>query len=414
MPSSLLRLFSAPWVLPICESPIADGAIILDDSDCIVAVGPNVALRQRFPDAANMHVEGALMPALVNAHTHLELSALQTTEPSLPSGFIRWAADTMKRNTELSTELRQQAIAAAITSLEHAGVGAIGDVGNTIAAVPAISTSPLIGSFFHELTGTRQRQTGDAIASALSECASLPGPWPDRIRYTVSPHALYSADPELLRDIFLATADHKTPTTIHVAEDRDEIEFLRYGSGSWQSTLTRMGFDPKRRCPGTGPLQYLRNLGAFHANRSPLLVHMVHVDEEDRAIAAAAGATVVLCPRSNLAIGGQLPDVPSLLSSGISLAIGTDSLASSPSLSPWEEIAVLAAAFPDLPPETWLKALTIGGGTGLHLHTMGSLAPGKRPGVIAVGPVDSANPVAHLVNHPPSSVSWIARPQSSP
>lgn len=411
-PSSLLRLFSAPWVFPICESPIANGAIVLDDSDGIVAVGPNAELRRQFPNAASTCLEGALMPALVNAHTHLELSALQMPS-GLPTGFIRWASDMMNRNTALAPELRQQAISSAIAELESAGVGAIGDVGNTVTAVPLIAASSLCGIFFHELTGIRQRQTGDAIASALSERASLLCPWPDRIRYTVAPHALYSADPGLLRDIFAAAAANETPTTIHVAEDRDEIEFLRNGSGPWQSALSQMGFDAQHRCPRTSPLRYLRNLGAFEKGRPPLLVHMVHADDEDRAIAAEAGATVVLCPRSNLAIGGQLPDVSALLSAGISIAVGTDSLASSPSLSPWEEISVLATAFPDVAAETWLRAATLGGAIGMGLDTMGILAPGKRPGVIAVGPIDTVNPVAHLVNHPPAAVTWIARPRSS-
>jgi cytosine/adenosine deaminase-related metal-dependent hydrolase len=171
-----------------------------------------------------------------------------------------------------------------------------------------------------------------------------------------------------------------------------------------------MGFEPQHRCPHAGPLRYLRNLGAFDTAHPPLLVHMVHVDDEDRALAAEAGASVVLCPRSNLAIGGQLPDVPALLSAGISFAIGTDSLASSPSLSPWDELAVLAAAFPAIPAETWLQAATLGGALGMGLAAMGTLEPGKRPGVIAVGPVGGVNPIAHLVNHPPSTVSWIARP----
>jgi aminodeoxyfutalosine deaminase len=412
MPSPLLRLFSAPWVLPICESPIAEGAIVLDDSDRIVAVGSNVEMRQRFGGATNTRVEGAMMPALVNAHTHLELSALQVPAQAA-AGFIPWAADLMKRITGLAPDLRQAAIASAISSLEHAGVGAIGDVGNTTASVVSIAASPLVGTFFHELTGMRQRQTGDAITSAQSERASIPGAWPDRIRYTIAPHALYSADPALLRDIFTATANYETPTSIHVAEDRDEIEFLRYGSGPWKRTLAQMGFDPQHRCPGTGPLRYLRDLGAFNTNRPPLLVHMVHADHEDRTIAADAGATVVLCPRSNIAIGGQLPDVPALLSAGISIAVGTDSLASSPSLSPWEEIAVLAGAFPNVSSATWLRAVTLGGALGMHLHDMGTLAPGKRPGIIAVGPVGIADPVAHLVSHPPSTVSWIARPWNS-
>jgi len=409
MASSLLRRFSAPWVIPICEPPIECGAIVLDESDVIVAVGADADLRERFPDAEHRQVPGALVPALVNAHTHLELSALPATNTQ-PAGFIRWATDLMKRNATLESEARAQAIRNAIDSLDRAGVAAIGDIGNTLAAAPALAESKLLGSFFHELTGMRHRQTGDALASAQQERETLPGPWPERIRYTVAPHALYSADPELLRDIFLAAGAHATPTTIHVAEDRDELEFLKFGSGPWQGVLTQMGFDPQHRSPGMGPLRYLQTLGAFKAKTPPLLVHMVHADDDDRARAAETGATAVLCPRSNLNIGGQLADVPALLAAGVNLAIGTDSLASSPSLSPWEELAVLAAAFPAVRPDIWLAAATSGGARALGLPSLGTLAPGRRPGILAVGPVQGVNPVAHLVNHSPSTVSWIARP----
>jgi cytosine/adenosine deaminase-related metal-dependent hydrolase len=137
---------------------------------------------------------------------------------------------------------------------------------------------------------------------------------------------------------------------------------------------------------------------------------MVHASANDRRLAKNAGATVVLCPRSNRHIGGRLPDVPALLAEGIALALGTDSLASTPDLSLFGEIAALHAAFPDVPPEIWLSAATSGGARALRLEPCGALTPGRRPGLIDVAVADPAAPLESLVREPRPPIRWIARP----
>jgi cytosine/adenosine deaminase-related metal-dependent hydrolase len=150
-------------------------------------------------------------------------------------------------------------------------------------------------------------------------------------------------------------------------------------------------------------------VGAFDGPHPPLLVHMVHASAEDRALARRSGATVVLCPRSNLHIGGQLPDVPALVDEGVTLALGTDSLASSPDLGLWSEMQALARAFPGLDPSLWLAAATTGGARALQLHALGALRPGARPGVVHARIPATTAPVEALV-HGPVAVEWMARP----
>jgi cytosine/adenosine deaminase-related metal-dependent hydrolase len=141
----------------------------------------------------------------------------------------------------------------------------------------------------------------------------------------------------------------------------------------------------------------------------PLLVHMVHAGADDRRIAREAGAPVVLCPRSNLHIGGRLPDVAALLADGIALAVGTDSLASTPDLSLWGELATLSAHFPAVPAARWLEAATSGGARALGLPALGTFTPGKRPGVLDVLVDDVAAPVESLVRDPHPSLRWVTR-----
>ncbi|MES1165302.1 MAG: amidohydrolase family protein, partial [Verrucomicrobiota bacterium] len=123
-----------------------------------------------------------------------------------------------------------------------------------------------------------------------------------------------------------------------------------------------------------------------------------------------AGATVVLCPRSNLHIGGRVAAVDRLLEDGVHLAIGTDSLASTPDLSLWGEMATLAAHFPSVPPALWLEAATRQGARALGLPALGSLTPGKRPGVLDVLVEAPEAPLESLVRDPTPSLRWVARP----
>ncbi len=184
---------------------------------------------------------------------------------------------------------------------------------------------------------------------------------------------------------------------------------MRDGTGRWVAVLERMGVDPQTRVSGRSPVATLAELGAFDGDHPPLLVHMVHADDEDRRLAARAGATAVLCPRSNLHIGGVLPDVAGLMVDGVAIALGTDSLASSPDISLWGEMATLAAHLPSVPGHRWLDAATRGGAHALGLVELGTLTAGKRPGVLDVLVEDAAAPVESLVRDPHPSLRWVAR-----
>ena len=256
--------------------------------------------------------------------------------------------------------------------------------------------------------GSREAATGDALADAAREHAAI-ADWPERLGYVPAPHAPYSAGPDLLARIFAAAAATGRATSIHVAEDEDEIALLRDGSGRWPAFLAGIGVDPATRVPRKSPVAYLASLGAFETETPPLLVHMVHAGDDDRRIARETGATVVLCPRSNLHIGGRLPDVDALVAEGLSLAIGTDSAASVPDLSPWAEMATLAAHFPTVPAARWLEAATRGGAHALGLSGFGTLAPGSRPGVLDVPVDDIASPIESLVRDPLPDLRWVAR-----
>jgi cytosine/adenosine deaminase-related metal-dependent hydrolase len=385
--------------------------------------------------------QGVLLPALVNAHAHLELSGLGGQVPG-GDGLVKWTRRLAERlaaksggggggpgpsggkPSDSSDRGADTAVAAALAQARASGTGALADVGNGTTGWCALEQSGLEGVFFHELVGSREARTGDALADAARERAGISeSARPTRVPAVAAPHAPYSVGRDLMRRIFAAAAGAGRPTSIHLAEDEDEILLLREGGGAWPAVLQAMGVvDLRERGAARGlawsgppatPTAYLASLGAFEATPPPLLVHMVHATDEDRRRAQAAGATVVLCPRSNLHIGGRLAEIPALLADGVHLAIGTDSLASVPNLSLWEEVATLAAHFPEVPPAVWLRAVTRGGALALGWQRRGSLAPGQRPGLLDValdgeGAGPKADPVRELVSHGNPVVRWVA------
>jgi cytosine/adenosine deaminase-related metal-dependent hydrolase len=403
-----MRIVSACWVVPINRPPVSDGAVALDHDGTVRMVGSRASVRAEFSAAPEERADGVLIPGLVNAHCHLELSALAEVVPG-GGGFIAWAQRFLKKVGETSRDDRRTAAVAAAAAAVRFGTAAIGDVGNTLDAAPAIGAAGMGGVLFHELLGSREAKTGDALADAARERAEVAATWPADLGYVRAPHAPYSVGPELMQRIFAAAAAEKHATSIHIAEDEDEVSLLRDGSGAWPSMLKAMGIDAARRAPGKSPVDYLASLGAFDGPAPPLLVHMVCAGAEDRRIAREAGATVVLCPRSNLHIGGRLADVPALLDDGVALALGTDSLASTPDLSLWGEIATLAERFPSVPAARWLEAATRGGARALGLSTHGSLGPGQRPGLLDVRVEDVAAPIESLVRDPNPTLRWMAR-----
>jgi cytosine/adenosine deaminase-related metal-dependent hydrolase len=279
-----------------------------------------------------------------------------------------------------------------------------------------------VGVVFHEMLGSREQRTGDALADGHKELERLLAAdgdgWPQGFSYVPAAHAPYSVSPALLRRIFDEARRLGQASSIHVAEDADELALLRDGSGPWAAILARMGVKEGERTSGLSPVAHLAAAGAFESSHPPLLVHMVHASAEDRRIAAAAHAPAVLCPRSNLHVGGRLPDVPALLRDGVVLALGTDSLASSPDLSLWGEMEALAAAFPNVAPEVWLAAATTGGANALGLADHGALAPGKRPGLLDVSGgdlgADAATVYHRLVAVHPRSCRFLSRAVATP
>ncbi len=346
--------------------------------------------------------EGMVVPALVNAHTHLELSALKGKVPG-GEGLVRWVGSLLRER--LLAEPGGATDAAA--DLVRLGVGVVCDISNSGDTVPALQSARLSGLVQRELLTLDAGLLQVRIREACEPDATFAEEG-QKILLRPSPHALYSTAPALVKASVYGREERdvaRPPASIHLAEDAEEIRFLRDGTGAWASFLDRAGIDWRWwTAPGGSPVELLSELGVLGPDL--LLVHGVHLTPQDRALIARSGATVVLCPRSNRHIHGNLPEAAALVDNGVHIALGTDSLASSPDLDVLGEIPVLGAAFPSVDPLVWLRAATEGGAQALRFGA-GRLEVGTSPGLLLLENVERAE---QLVDRAPAR-RWLMRPR---
>ncbi len=376
----MIRVVAAPWVLTGTEA-LRDGAVALD-GDQVLAAGPAAAVEAHFGPARRQ--DAVLLPALVNAHLHLELSHLAGAVPggeglaAWIERFVRTRAAAGAGPLEAAQAEVAHGLAAGVAQLRAAGVAAVGDVSNTLGSLVPLAEMGIAGTVFHEVFGSTAERLAKAREAAAWVREALP-PHPG-LRVVESPHAVYSTD----RDGLLALLAGP-PASLHCAEDPAEREFVVSGGGPFGALRQKWGSAP---APG-GQARSAVALAAPHLRPGWLLVHCVDLDGEDLAALRASGAAVVLCPRSNRHISDARPPLPQLLEAGVPLAVGTDSLASAPSLAPLAELAALRREFPQVPARRLLPLAWNGAAVGAP--GVGRLAVGTAPGLLAA-PLSGTRP----------------------
>ncbi len=356
----------------------------------------------------------ALMPALVNAHTHLELSYLRGRVG--PAGsFVDWVRALLALRRDASDPRATHIVEAATRAHGEAvssGTGVFGDVSNTL-VTPLLGTRAphIAGIVFHELIGFRSGGADALIAAAREQAQAHRVA---DVRINPAPHAPYSVSPALFRAIGVELARGGSPiTTVHLAESPEEVRLLRDGTGPWRQALEDFGaWDEAWEPPGTSPMAYAESLGFL--GPAVLAVHGVQCDGADVARLAASGATVVVCPRSNLHVGVGNAPIDAFYRAGVPVAIGTDSLASAPDLNMFEEMAHVRRAAPSVPARRILESATRVGANALGYGDQhGVIVPGAAPGLIAVDLPDNVVDVEEylLSGIGPERVSWVWHPR---
>jgi cytosine/adenosine deaminase-related metal-dependent hydrolase len=380
-------VFRAGWVVPVEGPPLRDGTVAVEEGR-VAWVGPAAAA----PTGEERDLgAGVLMPGLVNAHCHVELSHLAGRLTGA-AGFVDWVERlVLERGADAAPAVRAQA-AAGIAQMEATGTVAVGDVSNALAHVDLLAGSSLRARVFFELIGWDPAAVDRVLESAHARLGSLA--LPDTVTVSLAAHAPHSVSPELLTAIDEAGGI----AALHLAESPHESRFLDEGDAEWTAFLTRRGLGHVAfRAPRTSPVRYADRLGVLRPGL--LAAHGVQVDAADRALLAARGVVVVLCPRSNEALDVGRAPVPELREAGVRLCIGTDSLASVPSLDLWQDVLALHRAFPALEAEWLVRSATRSGAEALGFDDLGRIAPGAEAAfAFAEGPASLSDPLSFLLS----------------
>ncbi len=375
--------YRASWILPIDESPIRDGWVATSGGR-IVAIG---RAADRVPrDGRDVDLGAvAVLPGLVNAHTHLELSYLRDEVPPADR-FVEWiryvmAARRKRADPEAAEIIRS--VEEGIAEADTFGTAIVGDISNTLVTVPALVASRLAAVVFYELIGFKPADAELFVADARRRIGAVETN--DRIRVALAAHAPYSVAPQLLRAMRgVAGTASSVPSSVHLSESADEVDFIRTGGGAWRAVLEEVGsWNAAWEPPGVSPVQYLDDIGFL--NPSLLAVHGVQMTRADLQLLESRGTTLVACPRSNRRTGAGTPPIADFYASGVRVAVGTDSLASTTDLNVFAELAAMRALAPGVSASALLASATKHGADALGFGAdYGTISPGKRARLVAI------------------------------
>jgi cytosine/adenosine deaminase-related metal-dependent hydrolase len=314
-----------------------------------------------------------IIPGLINAHAHLELTSLQGQLTRFQS-FTDWVLQLIEKRRLWTKEDFLSSVRAGVEAVLKSGTTLVGDVSASGWSCDAGCSSGLRRVVFEESTAFPPSNMDSALSQVEQRLdQSVPDPLLVR---GVSPHAPYSVSPELYRRLADLSRERRFLLATHIAETASEIQFLQFGTGEFRELLLRLGVLPDTwKPPQLSPIAYLDSLGVL--GPFTILIHCNYLDWDSVNRILASQGSVVYCPRSHDFFGHEQHPVRQLLDLGINVALGTDSLASNRSLSMLDEMRHLFRSRKDLKPEEIFRLATVNGAAALKFgRVLGCLRPG--------------------------------------
>lgn len=322
----MTTLYCARWVLPVSSPPIADGAIAVAGSQ-ILGVGSRAALAEEFSQATVRDFgESAIIPGLINAHSHLELTAMRGFLEDEESDFFAWLKKlTVARLERMTTDDLNVSAAWGACEAARAGVTCVADASDAaFESMNALRDVGLRGIVFQESFGPDARLAKENFEKLKTKVTRLRERETDLVKVGVSPHAPYTVCAPQLELISRFALDENLPVMMHAAETRMEAALLREGRGPFADGLRSRGIE--WHAPGVSTIQYLHDHGVLETK--PLLAHCIHVDEADLKTLKQTETRVAHCPKSNAKLGHDRAPLSQFLQNGIAVGLGSDSVAS--------------------------------------------------------------------------------------
>jgi len=392
MPEFPPQTLAARFLFPVNGSVIEQGAITIQ--------GGNITSIERKTTNGDAHDLGnvAILPGLINAHTHLEFSSLATPlgEPGMP--LPEWIEHVVGWRRAVATESAlpvppEHAVHQGLCECLRYGVTALGEICTTDWEKTAFPESPASCTLFREQIGLSAERCQDSLSSASqwladfsTRCSQQSQRQTTGTRYAgLSPHAPYTVAIDLLESLCDLARKSNNPVAMHLAESPEELELLRTGGGDFAAMLDRLGaWDPDSTKPERSPYDYLLRL----VNTPRLLViHGNYLNQRELDLLAQHRdhTSIIYCPRTHAFFQHASYSWDSVLTRGIPLALGTDSRASNPDLNLLAEMRFLLGQVSSPAPQQVLEMGTSNGARALgRHHEMGVLQPGMLANLAVV------------------------------
>lgn len=391
-------LLTSRYVIPVTGPFIEDGAVLVE-GDCIKEIGPVDELRRKYPQE-EIHDYGlaALMPGFVDVHTHLSYTAMRGLFEDMP--YVDWKRSCLHCEPLMSQQDWINSARLGALELLASGITTVADIGRTKAGRVAIQESGLRGVIYREISTMHADRAEQVLQEALNNIST----WKEeadlsRMTFGLAAGHVYACHPKVYKSIAEYVGDSDMPVAMHIAGNQAEADFIRYGSSPFSVHATEisqgLGLELPPWLPaGTTPVRYIYNWG-FLDLKNVLLIHAVHVDDEDIAVLQKKKDTVSIafCPRINAKLGMGFAPITEYLDRGITVGLGTDSPAAVDTIDMIDEMRIglfLTRALEGngkryMRSEQMLRMATIDAAKALRMdNEIGSLEVGKKADIIAV------------------------------
>ena len=361
--------YRAKWIFPVATDPIENGIVVCQNEKILACGKADSIASDRVVDLGDV----AIIPGLVNAHTHLEFSDLDQPLGDPKLGFPAWIESVIahrKNQNPKQQQPKSSVIARGIQESQNAGVVAIGEIA-TLPTNASDYDSSLHGVVFHEQLGNDPLQSESKTAETLAAVnAFQQANW----QAGISPHAPYSTSLNLFRSLASAASQRGLPITMHLAETLEEVEFIETGKGPFAEMLERLGVKFNRTAGSINTSDYLSML----AETGAVIAHGNYLNIDELETVQESKLNIAFCPRTHGYFGHAEYPLRTMLDLKINVAVGTDSRASNPDLNLFSELIHIAQTQPTVSPHEILHMGTLAGASALRLNNnFGSIEKGK-------------------------------------
>jgi 5-methylthioadenosine/S-adenosylhomocysteine deaminase len=333
-------LLIARYVIPVSQPHIENGAVLVQNGR-IVEIGSATKLRTRYPDERTTDFgRAALMPGFVDAHTHLEYSAMRGLINDAP--YAAWKLHiTEKEKLFTAQDWNDSALLGTLEAV-RSGITTIADITDTGASLKAIQAVGLRGTIYREVGTMKRQEVQRALEGAFCDVdAWRSSTNPEMVQIGIAPTALYNCHPLIFEGVANYAADG-TPVALHLAGSVEEYDFIRYGSSPFSVHSNDVERDyghdyPPWLATGVSPVRYILNWGIFEAP-NVLAIHCVHVDDDDIEKLQEDNINIAHCPRCNAQLSMGVAPLTKFMKAGLKVGLGTDSPAATDAADPFLEM----------------------------------------------------------------------------